>query len=92
MIFFWYSVFVYISVSDQNLTPKILACSESAQVRYDCFKKGRKGEFERSKEMGAVRRSARDTKRNSSFVSQADRRIASTACSDSLSLPFLKQA
>ena len=67
MFFFWYSVSVYISVSAQNLTPDILACSESAQVRYDCFKKGRKGEFERSKEMGAIRRSARDTKRRIPF-------------------------
>ena len=67
MIFFWYSVSVYISVSAQNLTPEILACSESAQARYACFKKGRKGEFERAKEMEAIRRSARDTKRRISF-------------------------
>ena len=49
------------------LTPEILACSESAQVRYACFKKGRKGEFERAKEMEAIRRSARDTKRRIPF-------------------------
>ena len=62
MIPFWNSVSVFISVSAQNLTPEILACSESAQARYACFKKGRKGEFERAKEMEAIRRSARDTK------------------------------
>jgi hypothetical protein len=67
MIFFWYSVSVYISVSAQNLIPEILACSESAQARYACFKKGRKGEFERAKEMESIRRSARDTKRRISF-------------------------
>ncbi len=69
MIFFWYSVSVYISVSAQNLTPEILACSESAQARYACFKKGRKGEFERAKEMEAIRRSARDTKEEFLLVS-----------------------
>ena len=62
MIFFWYSVSVYISVSAQNLTPEILACSESAQASYACFKKGRKGELERGKEMESIRRSASDTK------------------------------
>jgi len=62
MIFFWYSVSVYISVSVQNLTQEILACSESSKARYACFKKGRKGEFERAKEMETIRRSARDTK------------------------------
>ena len=67
MIFFWYSFSVYISVSAQNLTPEILACSESVQARYTCFKKGRKGEFERAKEMEAVQRSARDTKRRIPF-------------------------
>ena len=61
-IFFWYSVSVYISVSAQNLTPEILAGSESAQARYACFKKGRKGEFERAKEIEPVRRSALYTK------------------------------
>ena len=67
MFFFWYSVSVYISVSAQNLTPEILACSESAQASYACFKKGRKGEFQRAKEMEAIQRSARDTKRRISF-------------------------
>ena len=69
MIFFWYSVSVYISVSALNLTPEILACSESAQARYACFKKGRKGEFERAKEMESIRRSACDTKEEFLLVS-----------------------
>ena len=69
MIFFWYSVSVYISVSAQNLTPEILACSESAQARYACFKKGRKGEFERAKDIESIRRSARDTKEELLLVS-----------------------
>ena len=62
MILIWYLVSVYISVSAQNLTPEILACSESVQARYACFKKGSKGEFERAEEMEAIRRSVRDTK------------------------------
>ena len=62
LIFVWNCVSVYISVSDQNLTLEILACSESAQARYACFKKGGKGEFERAKKMEAIRRPARDTK------------------------------
>ena len=69
MIFFWYSVSVYISVSAQNLTPEILACSESTQAPYACLKKGRKGEFERAKEMEAIRRSARDPKEEFLLVS-----------------------
>ena len=69
MIFFWDSVSVYISVSAQNLTLEILACSESAQACYACFKKGRKGEFERAKEMESIRRSACDTKEEFLLVS-----------------------
>ena len=69
MILFWYSVSVYISVSAQNLTPEILAGSESAQARYACFKKGRKGESERAKEMEAIRQSACDSKEEFLLVS-----------------------
>ena len=69
MISFWYSVSVYISVPAQNLTLEKLACSESELARYACFKKGRKGEFELSKEMEAIRRSARDRKEEFLLVS-----------------------
>ena len=69
MFFFWYSVSVYISVSAQNLTPAIFACSKSAQARYACFKKWREGELERTKEMEVIRRSARDTKEEFLLIS-----------------------
>ena len=64
MIFCWYFVFVYISVLAQNLTPEILACYQSAQARYACFIKRRKGEFERAKEMETYRRSVLDAKKD----------------------------
>ena len=62
MIFCWYFVFGYISVSAQNLTPEILACYQSAQARYACFIKRRKGELERAIEMETYRRSVLDAK------------------------------
>ena len=62
MIFCWYFVFGYISVSAQNLSPKILACYQSAQARYACYLKRLKGELERAKEMEAFRRSVLDAK------------------------------
>ena len=62
MIFCWYFVFGYISVSAQHLTPEILACYQSAQARYACFIKRRKGEFERAKEMETYRRSVLEAK------------------------------
>ena len=62
MIFFWYCVPVYISVSAQNFSQEISPCYESAQARYACFIEERKGEFERAKEIEAFRRSVRETK------------------------------
>ena len=64
MIFCWYFVFGYISVSAQNLTPEIRACYQSAQARYACYIKRRKGELERAKEMETYRRSVLDAKEN----------------------------
>ena len=62
MIFCWYLVFGYISVSAQNLTSEILACYHSAQARYACYIKRREGELERAKEMETYRRSVLDAK------------------------------
>ena len=62
MIFCWYFVFGYISVSAQNLTSEILACYHSAQARYACYIKRREGELERAKEMETYRRSVLDAK------------------------------
>ena len=62
MIFCWYIVFGYISVSAQNLTPEIRACYHSAQDRYACYIKRREGELERAKEMETYRRSVLDAK------------------------------
>ena len=62
MIFSLYCVSVYISVSAQNFSQEISPCYESAQARYACFIKERKGEFERAKEIEAFRRSVRETK------------------------------
>ena len=64
MIFCWYFVFGYISVSAQNLTPEILACYHSAQARYACYIKRREGELERAKEMETYRRFVLDAKKN----------------------------
>jgi len=62
MIFCWYFVFGYISVSAQNLTSEILACYHSAQARYACYIKRQEGELERAKEMETYRRSVLDAK------------------------------
>ena len=62
MIFCWYFVFGYISVSAQYLTPEIRACYQSAQARYACYIQRRKGELERAKEMETYRRSVLDAK------------------------------
>ena len=62
MIFFWYFVLVYISVSAQDFSQEISPCHESVQARYACFLKERKGEFKRAKEIEAFRRSVRETK------------------------------
>ena len=62
MIFCWYFVFGYISVSAQNLTPEIQACYQSAQARYACYIKRQKGELERAKEMETYRRSVHAAK------------------------------
>ena len=62
MIFVWYCISVYISVSAQNIISEISACYESDQARYTCFIKKREGEFARAKEMEAFRRSVRETK------------------------------
>ena len=64
MIFCWYFVFGYISVSAQNLTPEIRACYQSAQARYACYIKRREGELERAKEMETYRRSVLDAKKD----------------------------
>ena len=62
MIFCWYFVFEDISISAQNLTPEIRACYQSAQARYACYIKRRKGELERAKEIETYRRSVLDAK------------------------------
>ena len=62
IIFCWYFVFGYISVSAQNITPEIRACYQSAQARYACYIKRRKGKLERAKEMETYRRSVLDAK------------------------------
>ena len=62
IIFFWYCVPVYISVLAQNFSQEISPCYESAQARYACFIKERKGEFERAKEIESFRRSVREKK------------------------------
>ena len=41
----------------QKLTPDLIACYQSAQARYECFMKQRKGELERAKAIDALRRS-----------------------------------
>ena len=64
MLFCWYFVFGYISVSAQNLTPEIRACYQSAQARYACFLKRREGELEKAKEMETYRRSVLDAKKD----------------------------
>ena len=62
MIFCWYFVFGFISVSAQNLTSEILACYHSAQARYACYIKRREGELERAKEMETYRLFVLDAK------------------------------
>ena len=62
MIPFLYFIPVNISVLAQNFSQEISPCYESAQARYSCFIEERKGEFERAKEIEAIRRTARDTK------------------------------
>ena len=41
----------------QKLKPELIACSQSAQARYECFMKQREGELERAKAIEALRSS-----------------------------------
>ena len=51
----------------QKLTPELIACHQSAQTRYECFMKQRKGELERAKAIDALRRSIIEAKEELRF-------------------------
>ena len=51
----------------QKLTPKLIACYQSAQARYECFMKQREGELERAKAIDALSRSILEAKEKLRF-------------------------
>ena len=58
-ILIFYTIFLnhFSNLFAQKLTPDLIACYQSAQARYECFMKQRKGELERAKAIDALRRS-----------------------------------
>ena len=67
LIFCTIFLYSFSNLFAQKLTPELIACHQSAQTRYVCFMKQRKGELERAKAIDALRRSILEAKEELRF-------------------------